>query len=326
VGNDGTQTIYPGFKQNLIAAWHCSATGNATVASWVPAQRMGREARGGFSGPTTKKMKPSILPSLRSVIAAAGITGCSLLSLSSPLALTGHAADDATFPEFQNTFPNLRQNLHYRGVNDYFIPLTPGYELLLAGDDDGEELTLLITVLPETRIVAGIRCAVVREMEWADGDLVEISWNYFAISRKHSSIFYFGEKVDIYEDGEVVSHDGAWLAGQNGNKAGLIMPGYPIVGSRYYQEVAPGVALDRAEHISITEPVITPARKFINCLFVEESTPLEPGHFSLKYYAPGIGLVKDGPAELVDYGFDVELPDDLEGAPDDDDDDDGDDD
>jgi hypothetical protein len=252
---------------------------------------------------------------LRSVLV---LSACLLGPLTIP-SVVWSQPEDPTFPEFQDTFPNFRQGLHYRGVNDYFIPLVPGYELLLAGEDDGETETLLITALRETRVVAGVRCAIVREMEWSDGDLVEISWNYFAISRSHRSIFYFGEEVDIYEDGEVVSHDGAWLAGKNGNMPGLIMPGYPIVGSRYYQEIAPGVAEDRAEHLSITEPLATPGGTFVNCLFVEESSPLEPGHFSYKHYAPGIGLVKDNHIELVDHGFDVELPDDLEGAPDDDD-------
>lgn len=247
------------------------------------------------------------------------LSACLLGALAVP-SVAWSQPEDPAFPEFQDTFPNFRHGLQPRGVNDYYIPLVPGYELLLAGEDDGETDTLLITVLCETRVVAGVRCAIVREMEWTDGDLVEISWNYFAISRKHAGIFYFGEHVDIYEDGEVVSHDGAWLAGRNGNKPGLIMPGQPIVGSRYYQEIAPGIALDRAEHLSVTEPLVTPGGSFTNCLFVEESTGLEPGHFSYKYYAPGIGLVKDGHVELVDHGFDVDLPDGLEDSPDDDDD------
>ena len=40
-----------------------------------------------------------------------------------------------------------------------------------------------------------------------------------------NDIFYFGEDVDDYENGEIVSHGGAWLAGANGSKAGMIMPG-----------------------------------------------------------------------------------------------------
>jgi hypothetical protein len=115
--------------------------------------------------------------------------------------------------------------------------------------------------------------------------------------------------VDIYEDGDVVSHDGAWLAGQNGNRAGLIMPGRALNGSRYFQEIAPGIALDRAEHVSDTATVVTPAGTFSNCLQVVETSPLEPGHQSHKSYARGIGLIQDGDVLLVDYGCDAAMRD-----------------
>ena len=189
-----------------------------------------------------------------------------------------------------------------RGVNNYFIPLRPQSYLLFKGEEDGETNTLLISVLSQTKRVAGVRCAVVREMEWTDDEITEISWNYFAICSNCSDIFYFGEDVDIYEDGEVVSHDGAWLAGENGARPGLLMPGRPLNGARYYQEIAPGIALDRAEHLSDRVTVDTPAQTFHNCLFVAETSPLEPGHVSLKHYARGVGLIQDGVLKLAEHG------------------------
>jgi hypothetical protein len=37
------------------------------------------------------------------------------------------------------------------------------------------------------------------------------------------------------------------LHGSDNARAGIIMPGTPLLGSRYYQEIAPEVALDKAE-------------------------------------------------------------------------------
>lgn len=219
------------------------------------------------------------------------------------------AAQAGTEIPYTDTFFLEDCRLRAVGVNDYFIPLKPGSFLLLEGDDDGESVTLLIYVLPEIKIVDGVPCAVVREKEWADGELVEESFNYFAICRDDKSIFYFGEDVDIYEDGEVVSHAGAWLAGQNGAKHGLIMPGHPLNGSRYYQETAAGVALDKAEHRSNTATIETPAGTFENCLTVVETTDLEPGHESFKAYARGVGLIQDGVLKLVDHGHDPAMED-----------------
>ena len=186
------------------------------------------------------------------------------------------------------------------GRNPYFI-LEPGYELVLEGKEHGEPVRLVITVLDETKVVDGVETRVVVEHESEDGEPAEISRNYFAISRRDNSVYYFGEEVDEYEDGKVASHGGAWLSGVNGARFGLMMPGTPVVGSRYYQEIAPGVAMDRAEVLSVTETFETPAGTFTNCLKTSESSAVEKGS-ETKVYAPGVGLLRDGALRLVRHG------------------------
>ena len=134
-------------------------------------------------------------------------------------------------------------NFSTTGSNRYFV-LEPGYRLLLTGEDEGAEVELEITVLDKTKKVDGVTTRVVEERESEDGELVEISRNYFAICEETDSVFYFGEDVDFYENGEIASHEGSWLAGKKGAKAGLIMPGLVLINSKYMQEVAPGVAMD----------------------------------------------------------------------------------
>jgi len=188
-----------------------------------------------------------------------------------------------------------------RGSNPYFV-LEPGFQLILQGKEKQQNVHLTITVLRETRVIDGIETRVVEERETQDGELVEVSRNYFAICNRTNSVFYFGEDVDIYENGVIVSHAGSWHAGENGARPGIIMPGVILLGGRYYQEVAPGVAMDRAEIISMSQVMQTPAGRFENCLETEETTPLEPNALEFKFYAPGIGLIKDGTLELTYYG------------------------
>lgn len=185
------------------------------------------------------------------------------------------------------------------GRNPYFV-LDPGFRLVLAGSEDGVRKRVAITVLDETLMVDGVETRVVLERETEDGEVVEISRNYFAICNRTNTVFYFGEDVDIYENGVIVGHDGSWRAGVNGARAGIIMPGTVLVGARYYQEIAPGVAEDRAEIVSVTAQVDTPAGPFDRCLKTRETTPLEPG-VSLKWYAPGVGLIVDGALRLVAF-------------------------
>lgn len=190
------------------------------------------------------------------------------------------------------------------GSNPFFI-LEPGYQLVLEGTEDDEEIKLTITVLDETMDITtdetgAVTTRIVEERETINGELYEVSRNFFAICNRDNSVFYFGEDVDFYENGVIVGHDGAWRAGVNGARAGIMMPGTILLGSRYYQETAPGVAMDRAEILSMKKCVETPAGEFENCLKIKETTPLEPKAKGFKFHAPGVGLIKDGVLELTE--------------------------
>jgi hypothetical protein len=226
-----------------------------------------------------------------------GIFGASKIDEQSndPTTLEAHwdcSGEDDGEDEFSDEFFIEDCSFVNTGSHPYYIPLEPGTQLMFEGEEDGDQVALRITVLEDTETVDGVETRVVEEHETVDGEVVEISRNFFAICAETNSIFYFGEDVDIYENGQVVSHEGAWRAGENGARAGIVMPGTVLLGSRYYQEIAPDVALDRAEHISTDVTVETPAGTFTDCLQVDETTPLESG-VSVKLYAPNVGLVQD---------------------------------
>jgi hypothetical protein len=130
--------------------------------------------------------------------------------------------------------------------------------------------------------------------------LDEVSRNFYAICDQTNNVYYFGEDVDIYEDGEVVSHAGAWRAGVNGAAPGVFMPGTFLLGSRYFQEIAPAVAMDRAEHVKMGLTVDVPAGRFTDAVQVLETSPLEPSAKEYKLYAPGVGVIVDDSLRLVD--------------------------
>lgn len=201
-------------------------------------------------------------------------------------------------PSWQKQFGISKCSLSSTGRSRYFV-LEPGFRIVLEGGDG----KLAVTVLDETRVVSSVETRVVEEREWNDGKLIEVSRNYFAFCPATKDAFYFGEEVDDVENGEVVGHAGAWLAGENGARAGLIMPGRPKVGMKYYQEIAPDVALDRAEILAFDETFETPAGVLTGCLRTEEGTALDPGEKEQKTYAPGVGLVQDENLLLTGYGF-----------------------
>jgi hypothetical protein len=204
--------------------------------------------------------------------------------------------------EYTSSFRTENCTFSATGSNPYFI-LEPNYQQVLVGNESGTEVELIITVLNETREVNGTETRVVEERETENGELVEISRNFFAICDETNSVFYFGEEVDDYENGTIVGQEGAWLAGERDNKAGMFVPGTVLLGARYYQEIAPNIAVDRAEIIETDGELVVPAGSFDDVLVVVESNPLEPGEEELNYYAPGVGVLQDEDEKLVEYGF-----------------------
>ncbi len=187
------------------------------------------------------------------------------------------------------------------GENKYFI-LEPGFQIVL--EDETERVT--ITVLNKTKKIGKVTTRVVEEKEEKNGKIKEISRNYFAICKETGDVFYFGEEVDNYKKGKLVNHKGAWLAADEGCKPGVIMPGKIKKGRKYFQELAPGKAMDRGEIISINETLKTPAGTFRNCIKILDTSALDKKgkkNKDYKMYAPGIGLIQDEDLLLVEYGF-----------------------
>ena len=226
----------------------------------------------------------------------------SLILIAISAAPPARAADADGFEDQFNVKPD---DFATTGRNDFFI-LEPGYQLIFEGTDNDKPARLVITVLDETRKVDGVDTRIIEERETLDGKPVEISRNFFAIDKTKNDVYYFGEEVDEYKDGKVASHGGAWQSGKDGAHYGLMMPADPRVGRKHYQELAPKVAMDRAEVISTTEKISTPDGEFENCLKTQETTPIEPDEKEFKLYAKGIGLVVDANLKLVKHGKNIE--------------------
>ena len=197
-------------------------------------------------------------------------------------------------------------------IDNSYFPLPLGQQWVLGGQDQGETIGLRITVLDETeRFSFGsvrVTTRVVEEAEWADTDgdgvidadegLIELSLNYFA-QTQDGTVCYFGEEVDIYEGGVVGSHEGAWRADDPGNAPGIFMPAYPEVGMTFQQELAPGVAEDRASIVKAGAATV-PAGSFGQTITTRDLNPLD-GSRSTKIYASGVGLIRDDRLELLSY-------------------------
>src|SRR5918993_4888951 len=191
--------------------------------------------------------------------------------------------------------PHINPSEFTTKVDHEYFPMEPGTTFLYEGGTEHSEMT----VTSETKKVMGIECIVVDHREWEGEKLIEHTYDWFA-QDKEGTVWYFGEDTREYENGEVVSTKGSWEAGVDGAKPGIIMQADPKVGHSYRQEYYPGEAEDMAKVQSLNDSVKVQYGSFDHVLETKEWTPLEPGFYEKKYYAPGVGQVDGGGSELVD--------------------------
>jgi hypothetical protein len=220
------------------------------------------------------------------------------LGIAALLACGAAPATDAPVEPWATEFATDPSRLASTGRNPYFV-LEPGYVLVL----EGGQSRMVVTVLDETKVVQGVETRAVEERETTKDQVTELSRNYLAIDKQTHDVLQFGEVVSNYRNGKVVSRSGSWMAGAGKARAGMLLPGEPRVGYRFYEEQAPGITMDRAEITSMTVTQKTPAGTFEHCMQTQITSPMTPGDKEYRCYAPGIGLVQFESMLLVKHGF-----------------------
>jgi len=176
-------------------------------------------------------------------------------------------------------------------IDNEFFPLKPGTTFLYEGSKEGVPTSEEMYVTHETKQILGVTTTVVHHLAFEDGVLVEDTFDWYA-QDNDGNVWYFGEDTkELDENGNVISTEGSWEAGMNGAQPGFIMKGDPKKGDRYNQEVAPGVAEDKAQVLSLDEEASVPYGSFDNVLLTKEWTPLERGVVEQKYYAEDVGFI-----------------------------------
>ena len=177
-------------------------------------------------------------------------------------------------------------------VDNQYFPLTPGATYKYMGEtEDGME-EIVVTVTDDTKEILGVTCTVVRDTVTVDGELAEDTFDYYA-QDKLGNVWYFGEETFEFEDGVAINSAGAWEAGVDGAQPGIIMEADPKLADSYRQEFLEGEAEDMADVVSLGVAVEIPFGSFSNCLQTFDWTPLDPEALEYKFYASGVGLVKE---------------------------------
>lgn len=221
-----------------------------------------------------------------------GVAGLGIVGVS-----TGHA--QPVLPDFSAaTFDDTSAQITHP-----YLPFTIGETYRYQGqsqDPDTGEIEheeIIVEVLDQTRVVAGIESRVVRDRVFLEGLLIEDTFDWYA-QDTDGNVWYVGEDVTDFEyddDGNLIgtSHPGQWEAGVDGALPGYIMPATLNVGDSFFQEFFVGEAEDYAEIIGVGETFTVPGFGTFDDVLRTKDLSLDPTSFEHKLYAPGIGLIAE---------------------------------
>jgi len=174
-------------------------------------------------------------------------------------------------------------------ITNPLFPITEQAQVVQLGVDEGEALRVEVTLLPDTKTISWdgqqIETVVSQFVGYLDEQIAEVALDFFA-QADDGSVWYFGEDVFNYEDGEIADTEGTWLAGKDG-PPGMIMPAAPQVGDVYRPENIPGYVFEQVTVQSVDETVDGPQGPISGALVVQEL--LMDGSTEDKAYAPGYG-------------------------------------
>jgi hypothetical protein len=177
-------------------------------------------------------------------------------------------------------------------IDNPYWPMEPGSRWVYREtDQEGTVARVVVTVTNKTKQIAnGVEARVVHDVVSEDGEPVEITDDWYA-QDSEGNVWYMGEDTAEYENGKVVTRAGSFEAGVDGAQPGIIMPAQPEVGQAYRQEYYQGKAEDEGAVLSLDAQAEVPAGHYPDALMTQDTNPLEPKVFELKFYARDVGPV-----------------------------------
>ena len=205
--------------------------------------------------------------------------------------------------EFSQEFVDPREIGKSVSPNPY-LPLVAGnqwvYQSTTVNDEGEEEIeNNVVTVTDKTKLIDGITCLTVTDVEVDGEEIVESTEDWYA-QDIYGNVWYCGEiseNFEIFEGDdpeipELVDIDGSWKSGREGAKAGILLPSVPQIGETIRQEVAWGDAEDIIEILATDASESAPGGSCTNsCLQTFDYTPLDSEALEHKFYVPGLGLI-----------------------------------
>jgi hypothetical protein len=183
-------------------------------------------------------------------------------------------------------------------IDHRWLPMLPGTRLIYEGATvvDGEDIPhrVVTTVTDLTKMIGEVRTLVLWEEDYEVDQLVEAELAFFA-QDDAGNVWLMGEYPEEYVKGELVATP-AWISGLQDARPGILIPADPQPGTPSYSQ-GWGPAVEWYDRGQVSEGGLSdcvPAGCYEEIVAIDEFGLTEPNFFQVKYYAPGVGVVRVG--------------------------------
>ena len=198
-----------------------------------------------------------------------------------------------------------------RVIDHPYFPLIPGtvrrYDVY-EDDELIETIEIEILTLDDeggTKTVNGVSVVVQRDrVSDVEGNVIEDTHDWFA-QDDSGNVWYLGETVTNYnydDEGNFLGTDsgGSFEWGVDGAQPGILIPASPRIGDSYRQEYYMDEAEDIAAVVGMEVPIMVEGTTY-STLMTLEWNPLEEDSNEYKYYAEGIGVIREEKEDGSEY-------------------------
>lgn len=181
-----------------------------------------------------------------------------------------------------------------------YHPLKPGTQWVYGGSTEVGSRTvphgIIVTITDVIREIDGVPTVAMLGESTDSGEIAQIGMDYMALD-KEGNVWILGGYDEDFEGGEYTNIDTAWLGSGEGQVVGILSPmDVTIDTPRWFIGQAPD------EPGSVGEPVRVGVRECVSFGCFDDVRVVQEGNVGApdnedKYYAPGVGVIKNVPLD-----------------------------
>lgn len=195
-------------------------------------------------------------------------------------------------------------------VNEY-QPLTPGMQLIRVGTTEvGSRKVphqIISTVTDVVRTINGVQAIAVLDQSEDSGEIAQVGMDYLAIDRDRN-VWLLGGYTEDYEGGQYTNVDSAFIGNSTGAQVGILIPAVVTKDTPrwFIGSAGPTEEPSVAEPVSASQNLKVAYGEFYNVRAVLEGAATAIDN-EIKYYAPGVGVIRNVPKDKSLHQDDFEL-------------------